>query len=297
MSVGAAARPLETLSVEVPEDAVPFYETALAAVCDTVGLFQRDEARGIWRVEGVRAVGADEATLVGLLALARAASGVDATLLRVATDAEGWLARTASAFPVQHVGRRFAIRGTHLPATLEPGRIALVLDAGIAFGSGEHQSTRGCLLALEAVARRWPKPERILDLGCGSAVLAMAAAALLRRRVRAVDIEPWSARVAASNARLNGLGALVSVRHGDGWRSRFVQAGAPYDLVFANILARPLCRMAPALARHLAPGGVAILAGLLGSQARLVIAAHRRCGLRLERRIDDGEWSTLVLRR
>ena len=294
--MSVAPTPLETLSVVVPDTAVEAYEAALGGICDTIGFFQVDEALGIWRVEGVRARGENDAGLVAALALARAASGVDAALERTATEAEGWLARTASAFPVQRVGTRFSIRGTHLPPGRDPGRIGLVLDAGIAFGSGEHASTRGCLVALERVAMR-AMPRRMLDLGCGSAILAMAAAALLRRKVRAVDIEPWSARVAGQNVRMNGLGALVSVRHGDGWRARFVATGAPYDLVFANILARPLCRMARPLGLALAPGGTAILAGLLGTQARLVLAAHRRQGLVLERRIDSGDWTTLVLRR
>ena len=295
MSIGAAARPLETLSVDVHEDAVEAYEGAFDAVCDTVGFFQLDEARGLWRIEGVRARGENEAALVAALALAAAASGVAAPLTRTGTEAEGWLARTASAFPVQRVGTRFSIRGTHLPPGRDPGRITLVLDAGIAFGSGEHGSTQGCLLALETVARR-ARPRRILDLGCGSAILAMAAAALLHRPVRAIDIEPWSARVAAENARLNGQRNLVRVAHGDGWHARAVASGKPYDLVFANILARPLCRMAAPLSRALAPGGTAILAGLLQGQVRMVLAAHRRQGLTLERRLDLGDWSTLVLR-
>ena len=284
---------LETVSVTVPMDAVGAFEMALASVCDTVGFFEVDEAAGIWRVEGVRGAGHDAGALEGAVAIASAMTGVAAVLEREEIPAEGWLARSASGFPVQLVGRRFAIRGTHLAAARVAGRIGLVLDAGIAFGSGEHGSTRGCLLALERVAHR--RPRRILDLGCGSAVLAMAAASLLRRRVLAVDIEPWSVRVAGQNARLNGLGRLVEVRTGDGWRTRAARSGRPYDLVFANILARPLTRMAPPLAASLAPGGMVILAGLLGRQARMVIAAHRRAGLVLERRIDVGDWATLVM--
>ncbi len=294
LSPARAAVALETVSVTVPMDAVEAFEQAFATACDTVGFFEVDEAAGIWRVEGVRARGQSDAALQGAVALAGLVTGHVATIERADTEAEGWLARTASGFPAQLVGRRFAIRGTHLAAWREAGRIGLVLDAGIAFGSGEHGSTRGCLLALEAMHRR---PRRILDLGCGSAVLAMAAASLLKRRVLAVDIEPWSVRVAGQNARLNGLGRLVETRLGDGWRSGAARAGRPYDLVFANILARPLVRMAPALAAGLAPGGTAILAGLLGSQSRMVLGAHRARGLVLERRIDVGDWTTLVLRR
>jgi ribosomal protein L11 methyltransferase len=148
---------------------------------------------------------------------------------------------------------------------------------------------------VESVARR--RPRRIAALGTGSAILAMAAAALLRRPVLGTDIEPWAVRVANENARRNGLGRLVRARLANGWLHPSVRAGGPYDLVFENILARPVCAMARTMARHLAPGGTAILAGLLGSQARMVLAAHRRQGLRLVRAIPVGNWTTLVVRK
>lgn len=289
------AVPLETVFVEVPDAAVEAYEAALATVCATVGFFFADEERGIWRVEGLRDAGADEARLQDALALAALVSGVSVTLGREATEAEGWLARTWEAFPEQLVGRRFAVRGTHQVSGTAAGRLVLMLDAGLAFGSGEHGSTRGCLRALEVVARRWPK--RILDLGTGSGILAMAAAMLLRRPVLATDIEPWSVRVAGQNAVANGVGRLVRPVLADGWHGRAVQAGTPYDLVLANILARPLCRMARDMALGLAPGGTAILAGLLMGQVRMVLAAHRRQGLRLEATWREGNWATLVLRK
>jgi ribosomal protein L11 methyltransferase len=245
-------------------------------------------------VEGVKPVGEGDAGLVAALALATALTGVEAVLRRVAVPAEGWLARTRAAFPQQVIGRRFAVRGTHLSGPGPAGRITLTLDAGLAFGSGEHGSTRGCLRALEQVAHR--RPRRVLDLGTGSGILAMAATRLLHRRVLAVDIEPWSVRVARQNAVLNRIGPMLRCRRGDGWRDRAVRAGGPYDLVLENILARPLCLMARPLAVHLAPGGTAILAGLLVGQARRVLAAHRRCGLVLEARVAEGPWTTLVLR-
>lgn len=130
-----------------------------------------------------------------------------------------------------------------------------------------------------------------------SGILAMAAARLLHRPVLAVDIEPWSVRVAASNARLNRLGPLLDCRFGNGWHTEAVRRNAPYDLVFANILARPLCRMAKDLARNLQAGGTAILAGLLNTQARMVLVAHQRQGLILEKQLREGPWSTLILRK
>jgi ribosomal protein L11 methyltransferase len=286
--------PLETVSVTVPETALEMFEAALSSVCDTVGFF-RDDTTGEWRVEGVKPVGANEAELTTSIALAAAVSGVSPELQRTSTEAEGWLARTYASFPEQLIGRRFAIRGTHLAGPPNPARITLILDAGLAFGSGEHGSTRGCLVALETVALRHPR--RILDLGTGSGILAMAAARMLKRPVVATDIEPWSIRVTRSNTARNRLSRMVRPRLADGWRDRAVRRAGPYDLVFANILARPLCAMARDLALNLAPGGTAILAGLLANQARRVLAAHRRQGLRLERLVSQGTWTTIVVRK
>lgn len=284
---------LETVWVDVPADALPVYEAALRSACASVGFFL-DESTATWRVEGVRETGADETALANALLLAAGLSGVEAELHRAATPAEGWLARTYASFPEQRIGRRFAVRGTHLTGNGPAGRITLTLDAGIAFGSGEHGSTRGCLRALERLHHR---PYRVLDLGTGSGILAMAMARLFGVRVRATDIDPWSVRLARRNARANGVARLIDVRLADGWNSRFVRAGAPYDLVTANILARPLSLMARPLGANLAPGGVAILSGLLDSQARGVLAAHRRAGLVVTTALREGNWATLVLRR
>lgn len=297
------ATALETVTIVVPPDALEAYEAALAIACGTVGFFL-DEAKGLWTLEGVKDQGAAEPELVGALALAALVSGFTATPTRRFTAAEGWLARTHAAFPEQLVGRRFAVRGTHLTDVPTPGRLVITLDAGIAFGSGEHGSTRGCLRALERVAYR--RPRRVLDLGTGSGILAMGAAILLHRSVLATDIDPWSVRVTRENAKRNFLGKRLRVLRADGWSAPVLARGAPYDLVFANILARPLCRMAGELARHLAPGGTAILAGLLSNQVRWVLAAHRRHGLVLEAVLHEGGgvgeipgrgWATLVLRK
>ena len=294
MTVRRHATFLETVTVVVPADAMEAYEAALRMACGTVGFFL-DEDSGLWHVEGVKDQGADEGQLAGALALAALVTGYEAQLERRTTPAEGWLARTYASFPEQLVGRRFAVRGTHLTERGAAGRIALTLDAGLAFGSGEHGSTRGCLRAFERVAHR--RPRRIIDVGTGSGVLAMAAARLLHRRVLATDIDPWSVRVAAENARLNGLRARIRFRRADGWISPSVRGGGPYDLVFANILARPLCGMARAAVPNIAPGGTLILAGLLASQARWVLAAYRRQGMRLEFTLREGAWATLVLRK
>jgi ribosomal protein L11 methyltransferase len=288
------ATALETVFVVVPEHAMEAYEAALSQACGTVGFFMDDET-GLWTIEGVKDQGDGEADLASALAVAETVTGFAAPLQRHATESDGWLARTFEAFPEQLVGRRFAVRGTHLSGPAAPGRLTIVLDAAIAFGSGEHGSTRGCLRALERVAHR--EPRRILDLGTGSGILAMGAAKLLHRRVLATDIDPWSVRVTRDNARRNGLARQVRALRADGWASPTVRGAARYDLIFANILARPLTRMARHLSHALAPGGTAILAGLLETQARWVLGAHRHHGLVLERTVREGAWTTLVLRR
>ncbi|MFT8895863.1 MAG: 50S ribosomal protein L11 methyltransferase [Acetobacter sp.] len=289
------ATELETISVTVPEIAVEAYENAISTVCATVGIFEFDEEEKLWRVEGVKDTGHAEDELAAALALAALTTGINADLERTNTETEGWLARTYESFPAQEVGKRFIVRGSHLDEAPDSNRITITLDAGMAFGSGEHGSTRGCLRALELVAYR--KPRNILDLGCGSGILAMGAAALLHRPVLATDIDPWSVRITQENAARNGLSRLIEARLGNGWSTPEIRRRAPYDLVFANILARPLCMMAKDLSRHLAPGGTVILAGLLNTQVRMVLVAHQRCGLVLERHLREGDWGTLILRK
>ena len=166
------------------------------------------------------------------------------------------------------------------------------------------RSAPASIIRRAAVCSRWSgccpaarRRPRVLDLGTGSGILAIAAAKVLRRTILAADIEPWSVRVAGENARLNGVRKLVRPLLADGWRDARVRKSRPYDLVFGNILARPLRLMARDLALNLAPGGIAILAGLLRVQARDVLAAHRRNGLVLERMLHLEPWTTMVVRK
>ena len=176
-----------------------------------------------------------------------------------------------------------------------PGSIPLEIDAATAFGTGEHPSTRGVLLALDGLARR-RRFRRPLDIGTGTGVLAIAAAKRLHRPVLASDIDCAAARVAAHHVGRNGLRGQVRVICAPGYRARAVRRSR-YDLILSNILARPLSLMARDLARALAPGGVAVLSGLLRRQERMVLAAHRMQGLVLAHRIAIEGWSTLILRR
>lgn len=286
------SRALETLRFTVPEPALAAYRAALEPHALSVAWF--DAGGGTYLLEAVREAGSGEAALDLALALAAAASGIAVLPAREPAAAEGWLARMRAAFPEQEIGRRFSIRSSHPERRSPGGRISLVVEAGMAFGSGEHASTRGCLLALERLASC--RPVRLLDLGSGSGILALAAAKLWHRPVLAIDIDPDAVRTARRNVRVNGLGALVRTEAGNGWDTRAVRSGSRYDLVMANILARPLAAMASALARHLAPGGFAVLSGVTDRQAPMVLAAHRRQGLVLSRRIRLDGWTTLILR-
>lgn len=286
---------LDCIALRVPAEVMETFEAALSSICRAVS-FYHDEDLDEWDLQGVKERGAHEEELASALFVAELVSGFSPVIERGLVPVGGWLARTQQAFPEQLIGQRFAIRGTHIQDPLLPGRVTITLDAGLAFGTGEHNSTRGCLVTLEDLVK-FHHPKRILDLGTGSGILAIAAAKLLHQPVLATDIDPRAARVAAENARLNEVAGLIRSIQADGWADPRITRAAPFDLVFANILARPLCAMAHQLAAHLAPGGVAILAGLLNTQVNWVMSCHRRAGLKLERRLIDGAWSILTLRK
>ncbi|MBI1274044.1 MAG: methyltransferase [Alphaproteobacteria bacterium] len=210
-----------------------------------------------------------------------------------------WLAKVAREHPPLPAGRLTIHCGADR-ARVPPHRPALLIEAATAFGTGEHPTTFGCLLALQNVLKRG-KPRRTLDIGCGSGILALAVARLARRPVLAVDCERESVRMARHNARANHLQGYVRVAHGDGYRAPGVRAGGPYDLILANIFARPLALMAKDLRANLVPGGTAILSGLLTAQENMVLAAHRAQGLACAARWRSagigGDWAVLVLRR
>jgi len=202
-----------------------------------------------------------------------------------------WVAHVREDSPPVIAGRYF-VHGTHLRP--RAGTIALAIDAGLAFGTGRHPSTRGCLLALERLAKRM-RPRRVLDLGCGSGVLAIAAAKTWRVPVIACDIDPVAVRCTRANARANGVPHLVRALSDEGLRAPRLLKAAPFSLVLANISARPLAALAPALARSLEPGGYAVLSGLLKEQAPGLVSAYRRQGLALESALALEGWTTLVM--
>lgn len=183
-----------------------------------------------------------------------------------------WVAHTLAGLKPVAAGP-FLVHGAHDRVKRRPGLIPVEIEAGLAFGTGHHGTTAGCLEMIARLARQ-RRPRHILDLGTGSGVLAIGAAKLLRKPVLATDIDPVATRVAASNARLNGVAALVHTVTAPGMSSAVIRNAAPFDLVVANILARPLIGLAPAIARAVAPGGSLVLSGILAEQRRAVIAAY-----------------------
>jgi ribosomal protein L11 methyltransferase len=206
-----------------------------------------------------------------------------------------WIATSLAGLAPVAAGR-FLLHGRHDRARVAINRIGIEIEAALAFGTGHHGTTRGCLLALDRLLKA-RRPRHILDVGTGSGVLAIAAAKAGRRPALASDIDPHAVAAARQNARMNRARAFVDVMRADGVRGQRLRARAPYDLMFANILLQPLKRLAVPLARLAAPGGRIVLSGLLVSQANAALAAYRMQGLVLERRILIDGWATLLLAR
>ena len=228
-----------------------------------------------------------------LLSLLRAAGAApeDAAVEQVgATD---WLAQSAASFPPVTIGR-LTIVGAHQDPPSR--RFVLRVDAGPAFGSGRHESTQGCLLALDWLARR-KRVRRVMEVGTGSGILAVAAARLWPARVLALDSDPVAVATARETVRRNGLSRRVAVMRSLGFRAGTLWRPGRADLIVANIRAKPIAAMAPAFARHLEPRGGAVLSGLLATEERLVLAAFRAHGLSIRRRTTLGAWVTLMLTR
>jgi ribosomal protein L11 methyltransferase len=225
---------------------------------------------------------------------AAAAGGAVIEIVEERLAPRDWVSENQLAFPPLRVGR-FFIYGSHYRGRVPAGALGIALDAATAFGTGEHPSTRACLLVLDRLARqhRFRAP---LDIGTGTGILSIAAAKVLRRKILASDIDPGAVEVARHNAARNGVAKLVRLCIAPGYRDRAVRESR-HDLVLSNILARPLAILAPDLARTLAPGGRAVLSGLLRRQEPIVLAPHRPCGIVLDHRLVIDGWSTLILRR
>jgi ribosomal protein L11 methyltransferase len=257
------------------------------------------EARGPngdreWIVEAYFGFAPDEEALRDLVAIAAG----DETAGRIEfgrTPERDWVANSLAGLAPVRAGR-FLIHGAHDRAHVKPNDIAVEIEAALAFGTGHHGTTRGCLLLLERVLRR-RRPRRVLDVGCGTGVLAIAAARALRQVVAAGDIDPVAVTTARQNARLNSVAGLVRPLVSRGVERQEMGEGAPYDLAFANILARPLRLLAPSVAALTAPRSEAILSGLLAADVAGVLASWRAQGFFLVERLELEGWASLLLRR
>ena len=281
-----------------------------------VAAFERPD--GGWSFEAHFTQAPDAAALRALVGSIAGDAAAQALVLETVA-ARDWVAASLAGLKPVAAGR-FLVHGAHDRARVPAHRVGIEIEAALAFGTGHHATTRGCLLALDRWlkrrdARPAPSPSpgsalsrrpgqalprqrgkvKILDIGTGTGVLAIAAAMGLRTQVLASDIDARAVAVARANARANATGALVEVVHAGGLAARRLRARGPFDLVFANILLPPLRRLAAPIARVLAPGGRVILSGLLAGQAPAAIAAYRMQGLELEASIPLDEWTTLVL--
>ena len=251
-------------------------------------------ADGRWDITVHFADPPDEASIRELVGIA-AGDEVARTIRFDIVEAKDWVKATLEELVPVRAGR-FVVHGSHDRTKVPPNKLGIEIEAALAFGTGHHGTTRGCLLLLDEVLKAH-RPRRVLDLGTGTGVLAIAAAKALQIKLLASDIDPLAARVAGENARLNGTGDLVETICATGFSAPQFAGRAPFDLVLANILANPLRQMATPMARHLAPSALVILSGLLPHQAQSVIAAYRARGLVLVRQLRIEGWSSLLLRR
>ncbi len=207
-----------------------------------------------------------------------------------------WVAHVKRELQPVEAGR-FFVYGSHDADRVPEGSVALLIEAAMAFGTGHHGTTLGCLRALDRLDRAGFRGHNVADIGCGTAVLAMAAASIWRDPVIASDIDPIAVEVAMANAKANGLGGKVHCVEAAGFAHPDLVARAPYDLVFANILKGPLIELAPDMAAHVSSAGYVVLSGILNTQADETLGVYKRSGFVLTARDEIGEWTTLVLRR
>ena len=249
-----------------------------------------------WAFEALFDSMPDAGLIDALLASVFTEIGIDPPLITVeALPDRDWLAENRAAFPPLQIGR-FWIYGSHISARPPAASLPLQIDAAMAFGSGTHPTTEGCLRAMQMI--RDKRPKRVLDMGCGSAILAMAAGRLWRSSVCvAADSDQVAIRVATTNRRLNRVAPKATrFAVSRGFGNRQVRKPAPYDLILANILAGPLTRMAPDLVPYLSARGWLILSGILNRQVASVEAAYRAQGMRRWARLTIGDWTSLVMR-
>ena len=294
ISISAMTRPFAATTPPLPRAQATAVSDALEQAAWpealAISMTEADEARDLWFVQALYEAEPSPADIAQALQFA-GAEGVDVTI-GLLPDID-WVRESLAGLAPVLAGRLF-VHGSHDRSARPVGQISLEIDAGLAFGTGHHHTTRGCLLALQDVLKR-RHPRTILDVGCGSGVLAIAAARLARVPAIASDIDPEAVSVARINTQINGVGSLVHCVEAAGVHHEQIRGARPFDLVFANILAGPLIALAPDLARSVSARGSLILAGLTSEQARAVLAAYRAQGMILAARRDLEGWAILTL--
>lgn len=286
-----------TLPAWLDESAMSRFELVFSELLDSAATSHRRDDDGNWRIEALFEFTPDAGLIDQLLTPLYQQEQITAVPISVNVLKKcDWLAENRAAFPPLHIGR-FWVHGSHVKTPCPAATLPLLIDAALAFGSGTHPTTEGCLRAIQLLRRIAPR--QILDMGCGSAILAMAAARLWpSSRIIAADNDPIAVRVAAKNRALNKIApARMRMAISQGFGNRIVCKYASYDLVLANILAGPLTRMAPNLARRLQTDGWVVLSGILKTQAVSVEAAYRAQNLRVWHRICLEGWVTIIMRR
>ncbi|MCA1444475.1 50S ribosomal protein L11 methyltransferase [Ensifer sp. IC4062] len=257
-----------------------------------IATMEIDEKRDVWEASVYMMADEEESVRVRL-AEALAVGFSHLPIEREVLPDIDWIAKSLEGLAPVRAGR-FVVHGSHDRDKVRTGEIAIEIDAGQAFGTGHHGTTAGCLEVLASVAHTRPV-RNVLDLGTGSGVLALAAWKLLHVPVLATDIDPIATRVASQNARRNGVGTGMTFATAPGFHSTAFSANGPFDLIIANILARPLMKMAPLLVANLASGGSVILSGILAEQRWKVLAAYNGQHLKHVRTIWRNGWVTIHL--
>jgi ribosomal protein L11 methyltransferase len=282
---------LTTLTGKAPAERLGDAMERLTPEPTGVGVFEVEDGSGLWEVGGYFTEAPDEAGLALLAAAFEAKPFVVSELPE--TD---WVAHVRRELAPVEAGR-FFVYGSHDADKLPADKIPLLIEAAMAFGTGHHGTTLGCLKALDHLIGEGFKGQKVADIGCGTAVLAMAAARVWDGDILASDIDQVAVDVAEANLKANGMEGKVACMEAAGFDHADLKGAAPYDLIFANILKGPLVALSPDMATHLRPGGYAILSGILNEQADEVIGVYAQNGINLIKRDEIGEWTTLLLQR
>ena len=256
-----------------------------------VGVFELEDGSGLWEVGAYFSEKPDDISLALLAAVFQAEEFKISELPQI-----DWVSKVQRSLkPV--VAGRFFVYGSHDSDKVPPDCEPLLIEASMAFGTGHHGTTKGCLLALEQLITDGFKAKNVIDVGCGTAVLAMAAARIFSANVIASDIDSVAHSVAKMNILANGLDRNIQCFEASGFAHEQIQTKNPFDLIFANILLAPLLAIATDISKYSLSGGYVVLSGILSEQAELVVNKYTGVGFSLSNQIEIGEWVTIIFRK